>query len=302
MTVTNTDLTTLPAGYAVSFPLDTASLVAAGKLRADFSDLHVTSTSGGDRDRVVDPGAPSTIWFALSQLIASGSSDTYWLDYGAHDAGAAPSDATKVFVFFDDFSSQQQHWIVNSAPVFGGGGVTLRQGHDDALATNASLDGVPAASSVQIVASVTNPASGPGMLDGEAGFYYWLGFQGTGDFAEVAPWILWIARNPSEVHGEQEVSGTSCATFPPSPPSCASNPMPQDAQSHTYRVDRAPSTTSFWYDGKHVSDVALANTADMSIMLRNFDQTSDVVVTGVRARPLVDREPTVALGAEQAAP
>jgi hypothetical protein len=301
ITVSNTDQTTLPAGYVVSFSLDTASLVAAGKMRANLSDLHVTSTSGGDRDRVVDPGAPSTIWFALSQPIASGSTDAYSLDYGAPGAGTAPADPTKVFAFFDDFSTQQQHWILNGAPVFGSARVTLRQGQVDALTTNAALDNVPAASSLQIVATVGNPASGPGVLDGSAGFYYWLGYQRAGDFATQDPWVLWIARNASEVHGEVEISGTTCASFP-SPPSCAGNPTPQDAHSHTYRIDRAPSGTSFWLDGNHVSDVVVPNVDDLSIMLRNFDQNSDVVVTGVRARPLVDREPTVTLGPEQAAP
>jgi len=298
VTVTNADTTTLPAGYAVRFALDTSALVATGKVRADLNDLRVTTQAGTDRDRVVDPGSPSTVWFALAQPIASGASDIYWVDYGAGDAGAAPADGAKVFAFYDDFATGTMlpHWLVSGAPVFAPGQVTFRQAQTDALTTNASSDGVPAASSLEIVASITDPASAAGSGNG---FYYWLGYQHTGDFNASEPWLVWIARAAGEVHGEQYVSGSASC---PQITSCVGGTLMQDTKSHVYRVDRPPSGTHFYRDGVDSYDVGDPSTVDYSLMLRNYAATSDLTVTRVRARPLAEREPMVTVGAEQAAP
>jgi hypothetical protein len=287
------------AGYSVRFPLDTKSLVAAGKALASLADLRVVDSAGTARDRVVD--APnttgSTVWFSLSKAIAAGASDTYWLEYGHPDAGAPPASGANVFAFYDDFSTAQiaSHWIVEGTPTVAGGTLTLHAytspatTKPDALTTNAQNDGVPAASEVEIVASVPNPAS---PADPDAGFWYWLGYQHQGDFAPNEPWVLWIARDVSQLRAEEV---TDDASF-------TSSVIGQDTASHDYVIARAPSQTVFTRDGTSQFTAGLPNGIDYSLMLRNWMPQSDVLVTLVRARALVDKEPTLALGAEQPGP
>lgn len=287
------------AGYTVRFPLDTQSLVAAGKAQASLDDVRVVDSAGAARDRVVDAPdtATSTVWFSLSKALAAGASDTYWLEYGHPDAGAPPSSGANVFAFYDDFSSTKiaSHWLVEGTPTIANGTLTLHAWtspattQPDALTTNAQQDGVPAASAVEIAASVSNPAS---PADPDAGFYYWLGYQHQGDFAANEPWVLWISRAKTQVWAE-EVTADASFTGPA---------VTQDTASHRYVVARAPSQTVFTRDGANTYTAAMPNGIDYSLMLRNFMPQSDVLVTLVRARALVDKEPALALGAEQPGP
>jgi hypothetical protein len=298
--ITVTAIDAVGAGYTVRFALDTQSLVSAGKALASLADVRVTDSTGIQLDRLVDaPGTTaSTVWFELTNPIASGASDTYWVAYGHPDAGAAPANGENVFPFYDAFPGTQvatSRWIVEGAPTVANGTLKLHawtspaSTQPDALTTNVVTDKVQATSAVEIVASVTNPAS---PADPDAGFWYWLGYQHQGDFAANAPWILWIARDNISIKTE-DIADDAGFTGPS---------ITQDTKSHDYVVARAPSQTTFYRDGTPQYLAALANTTDYSLMLRNFMPQSDVDVTLVRARTLVDHEPTLALGAEQPGP
>jgi hypothetical protein len=293
----------VPAGYAVQFTLDTASLIAAGKLRADLADLRVTDAAGTGRDRIVDALAPSVIWFALASAIAANASDTYWVDYAAPDAGTPPANGANVFAFYDDFPGTQpaSHWITLGAPVVANHQLTLRHWNPasstdpDSLRTDYQTDNVPTASALEFFATVTVPGSAADVTNG---FWWWLGFQHQNDFAASDPWIIWIQRGTSTVRSEQYIAGNPhCSTA-----ACASQDAPLDALPHRYRIERAPSATRFYMDDVLRQTVADPNVTDYSLMMRNWTQTSDVLVTVARARPLVDSEPTTALGAEQPSP
>jgi hypothetical protein len=183
--------------------------------------------------------------------------------------------------------------------MLGNGCVTLRAWDPDAsvdpdsLTTNYQTDNVPAASALQINATVSDPNS---LADKTNGFWYWLGFQHQGDFSPSEPWTLWIQRTQNQLQPEQTTS-PSCQTN-----TCVGPIIPLDTQPHVYGIERAPSATRFMFDGKLDYTVTDPNTVDYSLMLRNWAQTSSVTVTLVRDRPLVDNEPTVTVGPEQVVP
>ncbi len=76
----------------------------------------------------------------------------------------------------------------------------------------------------------------------------------------------------------------------------------QDTSYHSYVIQRAPSAARFLRDGTSFFTVGDPTTTDYSLMLRNWALTSDLVVTLVRARLLVDPDPSVTVGPEQMSP
>src|SRR6185312_14014408 len=136
----------------------TASLVAQGKMRSDLNDLRVFDPGGTELDRVVDPGSPSFVWFAVTRVIASNASDTYSVHYGNPTAGAAPANGGAVFSFYDDFrgTTLSSQWITLGSPAVSGGTVRLHAWDADAspdpdsMRTNPQTDGVQAASWLEI--------------------------------------------------------------------------------------------------------------------------------------------------------
>jgi hypothetical protein len=284
-------------GYVVGFRLDTASLVSQGKMRSDLNDLRVLDPTGVELNRIVDTGAPSFVWFAITRAIASGANDTYALHYGNPSAGAAPANGSAVFSLYDDFpgSAPSAQWVTLGSPTVSGGTIRLHAWDSDAspspdsMRTNPMTDNVQAASWLQIDATVTNPASPADVVNG---FWFWIGFQRQGDFDPSSPWVLWVSRQPSQISAEDVELDASFT----------GGTLGEDTQSHTYVIARAPSSTSFYRDGVQAFVSPYGNSADYALMLRNWMQSSDVVISLVRDRPLVDNEPTVVLGAEKTLP
>lgn len=115
---------TVPAGYSVYVCVDHASLVQAGKSRADGRDVRVRFLDGTravELDRVLDPTTtwagtanlsncpgPAAermvkIWFRVQADIPAGQADTrYALDYGNLQAGVPPENADHVFLDYED--------------------------------------------------------------------------------------------------------------------------------------------------------------------------------------------------------
>ena len=298
ITIHNASTTQLPAGFAVRISLDPllSTLLTAGKVKSDFSDLRVIGDGAlGDRDRIVDPPtgpAPTAVTFSIALPIAAGATDTsYALYYGNPNAGAAPGDGTKVFSIYDDFTSGiASFWLTNDGPATSGGKLVLRAGHTDALTTAAGS--LQIVSAVELVANVIDPTSNP-TTQTEGTFYYWFGYQHRGDFSASDPWIVWIARGKSQIHTEQK-SPTGCETECDGP-----STLTQNTAAHYYAIERDPGATRFYLDGALSTTTSVTNSADYSVMVRNYMATSDVDIDYVRARPRVTPDPTATLGAEE---
>jgi hypothetical protein len=299
ITISNASGSTLPAGFTIRVPLPILStLVLDGKVRSDFADLRVIGDGSiGERDRVIDPPnapAPVGVSFALAAPIAAGAtSSSYALYYGAPQAGAAPANGKNVFPVFDDFTSGiSTTWLVNDAPTTGTGRLVLRAGRTDALTTSAASDGVPIVSAVEVMARAIDPQSDPTMQP-EGTFWYWWGYQRSGDFTAGQPWIVWIARGKGVVKTEQN-SPVGCEM------NCPGTELTQNTAMHYYAIERDPGATRFYRDGALATTTTVTNSTDYAVIVRNYMATSAVEIDYVRARARVSPDPSVTFGAEEA--
>jgi Domain of unknown function (DUF2341) len=287
----------LLTGYTIRVQLNNtlAMLVSAGKAKADFSDVRVIGDAPlGERNRIIDVApAPSALSFALEQSISANTSNqSYYLYYGNPNAGAAPANGNQVFTVYDDFTAGiSTIWLKNDGPTTANGRLVLRPGHTDAITTTAATDGVPIVSAVELLASVSNPTSDP-TVQPEGTFFYWFGYQHTGDFSATPPWIVWIARGKGQIHAEQ-MSPVGC------PMNCEGPYANQSTALHYYAIERDPNATRFSLDGALQYTANVTNNEDYSLMVRNYQATGDVQVDWIRARARVTPDPMVTLGAEE---
>jgi hypothetical protein len=299
ITIRNTAASALPAGFTIRLSLGATlgTLLADAKVKPDLSDLRVVGDGAlGERDRIVDPStgpAPAAVSFSLAEPIASGATSTsYALYYGAPNASAAPANGGAVFALFDEFTSGiSSVWLKNDAPTTSAGRLVLRAGATDALATNAATDGVPIVSAVELVASVPDPTSNP-TAQATGTFYYWFGYQRTGDFTATDPWVVWIARAKSTVQAEQK-SPVGCEA------QCTGSSVAQNTASHYFVIERDPGATRFYRDGALSFTSTVTNSTDYSVVVRNFMETSELRVDWIRARARVSPDPAISLAAEE---
>jgi hypothetical protein len=127
----------VPTGYSLSVDIDHAGLVSAGKSLADGTDLWVMWDDGSGLvpiDRVLDPASefqqPATrLWFSAQAPIAPGSSNAYYLYYGATAPGQdPPADAKRVYLVWDDFDAVDPAWTLSPIGA-GSGSVALTGGN-----------------------------------------------------------------------------------------------------------------------------------------------------------------------------
>ncbi|MBV8756862.1 MAG: hypothetical protein JO257_06300 [Deltaproteobacteria bacterium] len=297
VTIHNGSGQVMPAGMTVSVPFGVlATLVSAGKAKADFSDVRVIGDNVGERDRIIDPPggvAPVMVSFSLGAPIAANATSTeYAIYYSYANAGAAPANGHNVFPVYDDFSGPiSTAWLKNDAPQVTGGMLVLRGGHTDAITTTASADNIPVVSAVELVAKVQDTNSNP-TTQPEGTFYYWFGYQHTGDFSASEPWVVWIARGKGGIGAEQK-SPVGCEA------GCEPAPGTQDTAFHYYVVARNPGETRFFRDGAVPITITVQNTEDYSLMVRNYMATSDLDVDWIRGRARVNPDPTVTTGPEE---
>ena len=109
----------VPDGYSLAVTLDHAALVAQGAALADGSDLRIARWDGSawlELDRALDSGsswntATTTIWFATPVAIAAFATDTsHHLFWGDSNAAAPPSKRDAIFLFWDDFEGDLAKW------------------------------------------------------------------------------------------------------------------------------------------------------------------------------------------------
>lgn len=298
LTIENTSNMTLPLGFTIRVAAGTTigNLLSQGKVRPDLADLRVIGTVAGERDRIIDVQngvAPPALWFSLASPLPAGAITTdYALYYGAPTASIAPTSGPAVFPVYDDFTNGVgAFWLKSDAPSANGGQLVLRANRTDAITTTAATDKVPIVSAIDLVASVSNPQSEPTMHP-DGTFYYWFGYQHTGDFNASDPWVVWIARGKGEVKAEQK-SPVGCEA------ECAGGNASQNTAAHHYAIERDPTVTRFYRDGALLYTATVTNNADYSLMVRNFSATSELRVDFVRARARVSPDPIVTIGAEQ---
>jgi len=93
------------AKYSVMVVIDTAALIAEGKLRSDGNDLRIVY-KGLEIDRIVEDfnTTNTKIWFATqANMVAGETSEDYYLYYGNPYANVPPSDKNKVYYEWKDF-------------------------------------------------------------------------------------------------------------------------------------------------------------------------------------------------------
>ena len=94
------------SNFQVSFTLDTASLITAGKMKADCSDIRIIDQTGSAVNYWIEENNPgcnnsaTKIWAKVASLPITGA--PIYVYYG--NSSAKPTqDGNKVFDFFDDF-------------------------------------------------------------------------------------------------------------------------------------------------------------------------------------------------------
>jgi hypothetical protein len=299
LTILNGSNTPLPTGFAIRVSLapTLALMIAQGKANQNGSDVRVIGDTAGERNRILDlPAgpAPQALTFALASPLAAGATTTdYAIYYGAPGATAPPANGAMVFGIYDDFTTVISNaWLKNDAPTVTNGKLVLRAAHTDAITTNAANDGIPIVSAVELVSTIANVNSDPTpTTDGT--FYYWFGYQHTGDFSPSDPWALWVARGKGSIGSEQK-SPVGCEV------SCDGPVVTQNTAAHYYRIERDPTATRFYLDGALSQTATVTNSADYALMIRNFLMTSTVEVDWIRARARVSPDPTVTIAAEEA--
>jgi hypothetical protein len=298
LTIQNTSTATLPAGFAIRVSLapTLALMIAQGKANMNGSDVRVIGDTAGERNRIIDltaGPAPAALTFALASPLAAGASTTdYAIYYGAPGATSPPANGAMVFGLYDDFTAGiSSTWLMNDAPTVSNGKLVLRAGHADAITTTATSDGIPTVSAVELVANVGDVLSDPTpTLDGT--FYYWFGYQHTGDFTASDPWLVWIARGKGSIGAEQK-SPAGCDT------GCNGPVVTQTTAPHYYRIERDATATRFYRDGTLSYTATITSSSDYSLMIRNYLMTSAVEVDWIRARARVSPDPTVTVAAEE---
>ena len=115
-------------GYSAQVTgVDTATLVAAGKMRADCNDLRIARFAANvwtqlDRQVINCNTASSTIWFKLQADIATNGTDaSYSLFYGNANAPAPPANLNNVYLAYDNFDADTLNQPPAGWTVQGGG-------------------------------------------------------------------------------------------------------------------------------------------------------------------------------------
>jgi hypothetical protein len=298
ITIKNNSTTAMEKGFTIRVLLPSLSLlIAAQKVQLDADDLRVIGDMAGEVHRIVDPiggPAPSGLSFELAASIPAGATSTeYALYYGRPSAANPPDDGTLVFPVFDEFSPGiSPLWLTDDAPTTSGGRLILRANQRDMVTTIAANDGLPIVSAIEMTVRVVDPQS-DSTVHPEGTFYYWFGYQRSGDTNPTDPWAVWISRSKGLANGEQK-SPVGCEA------GCSGATVTQNNGFHYFTIERDPSATRFYRDGTLSSTIAVTNNADYAVIVRNFLAASALEVDYVRARARVTPDPTISLGAEEA--
>ncbi len=141
--ISNTASVSLPKKYSINLTIDTTG----SKFKNDGNDIRIlyynkTSNKYIELDRVSLNGfnnANTNLWFAtVKEIPANSYDDNYYLYYGNPNANSAPSNYSKVFVFFDDFENgniygwqNYSNGVISFTTDSNGNGVLLKSTNND---------------------------------------------------------------------------------------------------------------------------------------------------------------------------
>jgi outer membrane protein assembly factor BamB len=115
-------------GYSAQVTgFDTATLVTAGKMRADCNDLRIARFAANtwtqlDRQVINCNTASTTIWFKLqADIAANGTDASYSMFYGNANAPAPPANLNNVYLAYDNFDADTLNQPPAGWTVQGGG-------------------------------------------------------------------------------------------------------------------------------------------------------------------------------------
>jgi len=108
--------------YQTQLTIDTATLITAGKMKADCSDMRFKDAGGNELNYWIESGCntgTTKVWVKVPSLL--GGSTIIDMYYG-NPATTAASDGVATFIFFDDFESGSGWVFEKSNPTFTGTG------------------------------------------------------------------------------------------------------------------------------------------------------------------------------------
>lgn len=132
VSITNSSGSNL-TNFQVSFTLDTATLITAGKMQSDCDDIRITDISGNLLNYWIEENNPgcnnsaTKIWVNNPTIPTSGNS--IYVYYGNSNSSSYQS-GKKVFDFFDDFNAglDSSVWSATSTPSVSSGELTITTG------------------------------------------------------------------------------------------------------------------------------------------------------------------------------
>lgn len=237
--VDNSSSTSALRNFPVQIQIDTRSLIAAGTLNADCSNLRIHGGSGCGAARsffLPDYACNSSateIWVLVPDLVA-GEREVLSVTF---DGAGSGSDGAQVFPFFDDFEGSAidtTRWIARAqgnASVSVSGGVLSSQGIfilesvSKAVSAGQSVVGVRMAASSELN---TDVELGVGTIDDSVPLLVWA-------YARTWDGLTFVSHDDT-IYAFDGPSGSSCDHLNDgSPPASLGNPW----------VDHAPATASF---------------------------------------------------------
>jgi len=115
VTINNTQNSNTLTDYQVLVVVDTASLIAQGKMRSDCGDIRFTDEDGVTQlNYWIESGCNTTstrIWVRVPSIPGT-STKTIYMYYG-NPAESSASSGSATFIFFDDFTTLSPNWVAS---------------------------------------------------------------------------------------------------------------------------------------------------------------------------------------------
>jgi len=305
--------------YQVSVNVDTALLIATGKMQTNSADIRFTDFAGNEIPYWIESGINTentTIWVKVPQIPALGT-ETIYMYYGNPTASNA-ANASAVFDFFDDFVGTEldvAKWTWRAVATSGGipvqpgiGYVTVANSTVSVVSPN--TDGWEQATELTTISNFTLPLVLEGNLSvpnwggyGSAGWYRaaWGGLsdsnmsQGSSSMRHGVVFFLASENEYCPYVLDEGVSGY-LSNYPDTP-----------IDFHTYRAIWKTNSTEFYRDGIYHEEVT-TNVPKVSLPIWFLTSQwggpgwpeSRIDVDWVRVRKYAFPEPTCLLGSEEA--
>ena len=284
---TGSDLT----DYQVKIVLDTESLISAGKMNADCSDIRIVDSDDSTKLPywIADGTCNSSsteIWTKLD--LTASSTKTIYVYYG-NSGATSESNGDNVFNFFDDFegtSLDASKWNTDVSD----GEITMSDG-------TVKLHGLTSSAQVKMYSAQTfgntlvfedkaKSAQASNVLSVFDDLSSPSNYGGYGHNENVNSDYYFVYSND----GSGEARQTSSFAL-------------DSSGFHTFRIDRlSDDTLKFYFDGEYDLTADKKPAGNLVIYLRLFDSTNTLEIDWIRVRKYASTEPTTDVGNEETKP